>query len=174
MSNNYVVEIYKNSTSNKPPEIKFPEVFQHQKQINEPLIKAANTLFTTSGVLTVHQLFPKELISKLNQAFHGNYGSYFDEREYANALEVGNKRRMLTVDFQKPFNHPNLYGNQFLMYLMRDLLGEDFVLGSFGAVISLPGAKDQHIHRDHPALFPDDSLNLKVPSFCDYSCDPFD
>ena len=165
MSNNYVVEIYKNSNSNKPPAIKFPVNLPQKELVNESLITAATSLFTTSGVLTVDNLFSRSLISDLNRSFSQTYASYFDEREYANALEVGNKRRMLTIDIQHPFNNPELYGNLFLMYLMRELLGPDFVLGSFGAVISLPGSTHQHIHRDHPPLFTDEVLSSKIPSF---------
>lgn len=33
------------------------------------------------------------------------------------------------------------------------MLGQDCILGGFGAVVSLPGASDQHEHRDHTPLF---------------------
>jgi Ser/Thr protein kinase RdoA (MazF antagonist) len=39
------------------------------------------------------------------------------------------------------------------------------VLGSFGAVVALPGAERQHIHRDHPPLFENPDLDAQVPSF---------
>jgi Ser/Thr protein kinase RdoA (MazF antagonist) len=70
---------------------------------------------------------------------------------------------MLTVDFQPPFNHPTVYGNPLLLALMQGILGPDFVLGSFGAVIALPGAEAQHVHRDHPPLF--ETVSAPSPSF---------
>ena len=132
---------------------------------NGTLINAAQDLFKTNGVLLIHELFQKAFIAHLHQAFVTRYQSYFEDKDYADALRVGDKRRMLTLDFQEPFNNPELYGNPFLLHLMKELLGPDFVLGSFGAVIALPGADHQHIHRDHPALFEHEALTLELPSF---------
>lgn len=162
---NLSIQIYKNINSNKPPEISLPDDLPRADLTNPALIKTAKDLFECNGVLLIKQLFSKYLISQLNQAFLAQYQAYFDDQEYADALTVGSKRKMLTIKLQDPFNHPDLYANPLLMDLMRALLGEDFILGSFGAVIALPGADQQHIHQDHPALFDDETLDLKLPSF---------
>ncbi len=159
------IQIYKNTHSNKAPEIKLPINLPKQDLVNGTLIKAAQGLFETNGVLLIHELFQKALIGQLHAAFVARYQPYFEDKDYADALRVGDKRRMLTLDFLAPFNTPDLYGNPFLLHLMKGLLGPDFVLGSFGAVISLPGADHQHIHRDHPALFENEALSLNLPSF---------
>ncbi|NET60013.1 MAG: phosphotransferase [Symploca sp. SIO2E6] len=162
---NFVVQVYKNANSNKAPAINLPTNLPQQELINPELIKAAQGLFAANGVLLINHLFSQELIASLYQSFVDRYQFYFADQNYANVLEVGDKRKMLTIDFQTPFNNPELYGNPFLLYLMRELLGTGFVLGSFGAVISLPGAQHQHIHRDHPPLFEDEELDVKIPSF---------
>jgi len=161
----FTIQVYKNSNSYKAPSIALPDNFPQQESRHPDLIKVAQSLFEASGVLLINNLFSKSLITRLYRSFVETYQPYFEDKEYIDALEVGDKRKMLTIDFKKPFNNPNLYGNLFLMYLMRELLGEGFVLGSFGAVISLPGSKHQHIHRDHPSLFGDEELDLKIPSF---------
>lgn len=160
-----MIRVYKNTHSNKAPTIELSQQLQQQELIHPDLIENARDLFTQNGVLVVKNLFSQDAIAIFYRAFIEGYQSYFEEREYANALKVGDKRIMLTIDFQEPFNNPDLYGNLFLLYLIRELLGEEFVLGSFGVVISLPGAEDQHIHRDHPPLFEDEELDLKIPSF---------
>ena len=162
---NFSIQIYKNINSNKPPEISLPVNLPQSDLINPLLIKTAKDLFAENGVLLIKNLFSQDLITKLNQSFFQQYNAYFEDKDHADALEVGVKRKMLTLNFQAPFNNPNLYGNPLLMYLMKALLGKDFILGSFGAVIALPGAEQQHIHQDHPALFEDEALDLKLPSF---------
>jgi len=162
---NFVVQVYKNANSNKAPTINLPANLPQQELINPELIKTAQGLFEANGVLLINHLFSQDLIASLYQSFVERYKPYFADKYYANALEVGDKRRMLTIDFQEPFNNCELYGNPLLLYLMRELLGSGFVLGSFGAVISLPGAEHQHIHRDHPSLFEDEELDIQIPSF---------
>ncbi|MBE9124866.1 MULTISPECIES: phosphotransferase [unclassified Coleofasciculus] len=161
----FAVKIYKNTHSNKPPAIHLPSNLPHQELMNGELITVAQELFEENGVLVINHLFSKELISQFYQGFVARYQTYFEDQDYDDALKVGDKRQMLTVDFQEPFNHPTVYGNPLLLSLMKGLLGPDFVLGSFGAVISLPGALGQHIHRDHPPLFEDEALTLNLPSF---------
>jgi Ser/Thr protein kinase RdoA (MazF antagonist) len=162
---NFVVQVYKHANSPKPPEIKLPQGLPQQELINPTLIKTAGELFSAHGVLVVKNLFAPEFIANLHQAFVQHYHPYFHDREYAQVLDVGNKRKMLTVDFQAPFNAPELYGNPLMLSLMEKVLGGGFVLGSFGAVIALPGAQTQHFHRDHPALFELEMPDLPLPSF---------
>lgn len=162
---NLSIQFDKNTSSNKPPEISLPVNLPRSDLINPILIKTAQDLFAENGVILINNLFSKELIAELNQSFSEQYNAYFTDKEHEDALDVGVKRKMITVKFQAPFNNPDLYANPLLMYLMKALLGQDFVLGSFGAVIALPGAEQQHIHQDHPALFEDEALDLKLPSF---------
>ncbi len=162
---NFVVQVYKNTNTTKAPAINLPTNLPQKELINPELIKTAQGLFDANGVILINNLFPKDLIASLYQSFVECYKPYFEDKDYANVLEVGDKRKMLTIELKTPFNNPEVYGNPFLLYLMRELLGNGFVLGSFGAVISLPGAKPQHIHRDHPSLFENEELDLQIPSF---------
>lgn len=159
----FAVQVYKNTHTTKPPAIHLPPDLPPQELLNAELITAAQRFFQDSGVLVMHNLFPKALIAEIYDAFVARYHAYFADQDYDEALKVGNKRHMLTVDFQPPFNHPTIYGNPLLLALMQGILGPDFVLGSFGAVIALPGAEAQHIHRDHPPLF--EEMTTPSPSF---------
>jgi len=46
-----------------------------------------------------------------------------------------------------------LYANDKLLPILRALLSDEMILGSVGSVASLPGAGQQHIHRDNPLIF---------------------
>ena len=48
---------------------------------------------------------------------------------------------------------------------MQDALGAECILGSFGAITALPGAEDQHVHRDHPFLFQDEAIDTAMPAY---------
>jgi ectoine hydroxylase-related dioxygenase (phytanoyl-CoA dioxygenase family) len=57
------------------------------------------------------------------------------------------------VDIKGPFNSPQLYANDFILPVLKLVLGDQLILGGFGSVVSLPGALDQHAHRDHPSIY---------------------
>ena len=162
---NYKVEIHKNEASNLIPIIKLPENIPQQELSNPDLIKISQNYFNENGVLQVNNLFSQELINNLYQSFSNKYKKYFDYKEYADSLEVGDKRRMITVDVKDEFNNPDLYANPYLLNLMQKVLGEELILGSYGVVIALPGAEHQHVHRDHPSLFDDETIDVRLPSF---------
>ena len=139
-----VVQIYKNTGSNRAPAIHLPPQLPTPNLANPQLLEAAQMLFQSDGVLVLHQLFNPAFITRLYEAFTAQYQAYFQARPDRDALMVGHKRKMLTLNFRAPFNDPELYANRFLMGVLRGVLGDGFVLGSFGAVIALPGA-------EHPA-----------------------
>lgn len=159
------VTIHKNENSNLIPLIKLPDRLPQQELNNPELIKISENFFNENGVLQINNLFPKESIANLYQAFYHNYRQYFDYKEYTDSLEVGDKRRMITVDVKDEFNDPNFYANSYLLSLMQKVLGEELILGSYGVVIALPGAEHQHVHRDHPSLFSNEVIDVGLPSF---------
>ncbi len=161
----FEVKILQHEQSNRIPVIRLPKQISQQELTNPQLIDIASDSFKENGVLQVDNLFSQKLINNLAQSFNRDYQPYFGDREYANSLEVGDKRRMITIKMKSAFNNSLLYGNHFLLELMQRVLGDDFILGGFEAVIALPGAKAQHIHRDHPPLFDDESIDSKIPSF---------
>ena len=161
----YTVEINKNDTSHLIPSIKLPPNIPLQELSNSELIKISANFFQHNGVLQINNLFSQKLIDNFYQAFCRSYQSYFAPKPCADALEVGDKRRMITVDVAQEFNNPDLYANPYLLNLMQKLLGKDFILGSYGVVIALPGAEHQHVHRDHPSLFDNEAIDTQLPSY---------
>lgn len=159
------VEVQANDRSNKIPLISLPDNMPPQGLINPDLIGLAADFFNRNGVLAIDNLFDSKAIEQLSQYFQTSYSSYFDCGEYADSLEVGDKRRMITIDVKEQFNNPELYANPLLYGLMQRVLGSDFILGSYGVVAALPGAEHQHVHRDHPSLFGDETIDAKIPSF---------
>ena len=125
----------------------------------------ATSLFETYGVLQVDNAFPVEMIERLHDAFIERYTPYFRKHDHPDALRLGDQRYMLTVDLEAPFDDPDLYAAPLVLPIFRQLLGDDCVLGAFTSVISLPGSKNQSLHKDHPALFPSTRWRHRLPNF---------
>jgi hypothetical protein len=117
------------------------------------VLQEAFELFREHGCLLVKGAFEPGYIAQLHRAYLDTYHPYFEDREFADALNVGGKRTQVTVDIKGPFNSPTLYANDFILPLLKLVLGDQLILGGFGSVVSLAGAPDQHAHRDHPNIY---------------------
>ena len=125
----------------------------------------AASMFAANGVLQIDNAFPVEMIERLQEAFFARYTSYFRKDDHPDALRLGDQRYMLTVDMDQDFNNPRLYASPLLLPIVQELLGDDTILGAFTAVISLPGAGKQSLHKDAIALFPATQWQHCLPSF---------
>lgn len=105
------------------------------------------------GCVLLKGVFAQDYMGELHRAFVATYSQYFEDREFDDALKVGPQRIQVTVAIEGPFNSPRLYANNFILPVLKLVLGEHLILGSFGAVVSLPGAPNQHRHRDHPNIY---------------------
>jgi ectoine hydroxylase-related dioxygenase (phytanoyl-CoA dioxygenase family) len=76
---------------------------------------------------------------------------------------AGNRRFQSPLDLSDGFNTPQLYANPFVLPILKAVLGDEMVLGACGAVTSLPGAQEQHVHRDGPPLF-NKAVNRMAPA----------
>lgn len=126
----------------------------------------ATSLFKNYGVLQIDNVFPIAMIQRLQEAFFNRYTDYFRKHDHPDALRLGDQRYMLTIDFEQPFDNPELYASPLILPIFRQLLGDDCVIGAFTAVISLPGAKNQTLHKDTRALFPATQWQHALPNFC--------
>jgi hypothetical protein len=79
------------------------------------------------------------------------------------SLEVGAQRFMIPVPLAGGFANPLIFANPFVVALTREILGDDAILDSFGAIVSLPGADEQVPHRDGPDLF-DAQISALLPA----------
>lgn len=121
--------------------------------------------FLANGFTVVRNAFSPAYIRQLYDSFVRSYGRYCDDKNFEDALPVGHRRTMITVEMKGAFNSPRLYANQRVLPLIAALLG-DAILGELGGVIALPGAEEQHIHRDHYWLFDEnDRINHLMPPY---------
>lgn len=126
----------------------------------------ATELFLLSGALRLEKLLEPGLVQTLHDAYLERYDDYLEGPAPADCLVVGDKRRMIGVHLQPPFDVPQVYAPPALCELLESLLGPGFILLSFGSVSALPGAKAQEPHVDHPPLFDEaESLGAALPCY---------
>lgn len=122
--------------------------------------------FAEVGVMHFEEILPPAHVASLHQAYETEYAAYHRDVLHDDALNVGDRRNMITVGIAGPFNDPLVYANPSVMPVLEALLDYQVRLGSFVAVTSLPGAKDQELHVDMPFLFEDDPRGFQLPPYC--------
>jgi len=146
------------------PTIRFSPDELRSGTIGRAKRRLVSRLFRKYGTLVVENVFSEALMDRLLTDFNERYRSYLDDGRPEDALKVGNKRFMITVDVDGRFNDPSLYAAPLLTPILARLLGDEFIMGSFTAVASMPGAADMRMHKDHPALFDDEELSQSLPT----------
>ncbi len=129
------------------------------------------TALRKHGCLLLHGVFSPEFIATLRDTALARNEPLQRAQNPHETGEVGNRRFMRPLDLAGPFVSPDLLANPFAFPILRAVVGEELVLGVCGTVTSLPGATEQHIHRDCPPLFnkvvnrmvPAHAVNLFVP-----------
>lgn len=118
-----------------------------------PVLRQGAKLFLDQGYLIVRNAFDEEFIQQAHREFLIEYEDYFVDEKFSDALHVGDKRTMISLKFKGVFSSSQFYANPKLLPLIKYLLGSNCIINSLGSVVSLPGAKEQHIHRDHPIIY---------------------
>ena len=121
--------------------------------------------FNRHGAVQLDEVFEPDFIASLQTHFEQKYGRHFHDGHHPHALRTGDKRYMLTLELDEAFGDPEMIASGLLMPFVRSLLGDDCIMTTYTAVISLPGAKDQFMHKDFPPLFEEKGWKLKVPSW---------
>src|SRR5262249_31047389 len=118
-----------------------------------------------AGALILDNIIDTLLLRQARQAFLESYASFLDGHPRDDALRVGGSRLMITVDIEPPFSEPQFFANEWLLQILRPALGQDFVLGAFGVVCSMPSAPRQHCHRDGKVLFGPIGIDRLLPAY---------
>jgi ectoine hydroxylase-related dioxygenase (phytanoyl-CoA dioxygenase family) len=127
-------------------------------------IERASLCFRADGALVIEDVVDSTMIAAARTAFQYAYSRYLDGSKHEDALEVGDRRLLITIRLEPPFDAPQLFANPYLLPILRAALDDGFVLGAFGVVCSLPSAPKQHKHNDGGNLFPQSGLNALLPA----------
>ena len=116
-------------------------------------VQQAYNCLVKNGYAILDHVLPEDKVRDMNLEFNRRYTKYLQNQELEDTRKVGNRRFMVPIDLSGAFGDPLVYAHPFVVAVVRKALDLDAILESFGAVISLPGARAQHIHRDGRLLF---------------------
>lgn len=147
------------------PTIEFTEAEIESGNMTSENFQKAITEYKDAGCLLLKNVFKPGYIKTLNDSFVKKYSQYLKEKDHKDALQVGDKRYMISLKVEVPFNNQKIYANPLVMPIIEGILGDNCILNGYGSVVSLPGAELQNTHYDHPFLFDDDEIDPLVPSY---------
>lgn len=122
-------------------------------------------LFHNHGALWVKNVFSADFVDQLAEAYNERYTTLRVSELKKRYAIVGDHRFMITVDVEAPFDDPALFDNPKLRPVFDELIGKQYLISSFGSVVTFPGADPQPIHFDHPPLFESESDCVGLPPY---------
>ena len=139
-----------------------PDETQSGVLSDEKLAGAIET-YRQHGVLWVEDFVSREFVQQLSEVYAKKYASLDQSELEARFAAVGDRRFMITLDIKGKFNSPALYANPIMMLILGQLLGQHFIVSSFGSVLAFPGAANQPTHFDYPPLYSDEAICAALP-----------
>jgi hypothetical protein len=134
---------------------------------------AAHAAFREHGCVLLRGMFPPAAIEAMHREYLAQFGSLdmaamgieADRPGPNRFFGVGGARCDITLRMTGVFGQPEVFANPRLLKFLAPVLGGDFHLSNFTAVVSHPGAPIQHIHRDLSHLFPDPAIGPNLPVY---------
>jgi ectoine hydroxylase-related dioxygenase (phytanoyl-CoA dioxygenase family) len=126
-------------------------------------LEQASHCMRTEGALVLEDIVDPALILDARETFVQRYNGYLDGQKHDDALQVGDRRLMITVTLEPPFERRELLANRWLLPVLSAAFEDNFLLGAYGVVCSLPAAPRQSIHQDGGDIFPQAALNRLLP-----------
>lgn len=129
----------------------------------EPIALHAANRLAEAGVIVLKDLLPAARVSALGAAYGSQCGTLDHRSTGEHITKVGDKRLMISLKVTGEFAASDIFANRVALSIAAPLLGNDFILGSYVAVTSMPGAEAQNLHADQQGLYDDTALDSSVP-----------
>jgi hypothetical protein len=133
----------------------------------------AHAAFREHGCVLLRGMFRPDAIEAMHREYLARYGTLdmvgmgleADRPPPNRFLGVGGARCDITLRMSGAFGDPDVFANPRLLKFLEPVLGKDFQLSNFTAVVSHPGAPIQHIHRDSGHLFAEPLVGPDLPVY---------
>lgn len=131
---------------------------------NSEQVRQAYECLVKNGYAILDHVLPRETVDALRREFEERYAGRLAGAPGDDTLEIGDRRLLFPLPLAGGFADPLVYAHPVLVALARLALADDAIIEAYGAVVSLPGAERQHVHRDGPALF-DSAISPLLPAY---------
>lgn len=137
-----------------------------EQKMHPNTLKMAKHFFDSRGFLKIDNLFSSSFIETLAEEYEKRLDWSEDRQSLCSGVKVSDKRYIVPIALTGPFSDSTLYANPLLMPLLESILGAKLIVGSMGAITSLPGALEQHIHADYRLLFEESpEFSCSIPTY---------
>ncbi len=123
----------------------------------------ATALLEERGAVCLPQLHDPARIERVAVALH-DYVAGELLTSGGHYYSVGDRRIMIPVPLRTPFVDEELLDPEPLRQLLSPLLGDDYIVQSYGAVLAMPGAAPQQLHRDYSLLY-NPAIGVNLPPY---------
>ena len=125
------------------------------------------------GAVLLRDALPTQLIDALKLDFDVQWSAFTaaEMRDKARlpppnpVLRVGEERYEVVLKIKGAFLQSGIFANDLVCNFLAGALDPGMKLSGFTAVLSFPGAKQQHIHTDGPRLFNDAEPSASLPHY---------
>jgi hypothetical protein len=135
-----------------------------QSPVDPVLPEGCLAKFHREGFLVVPDVFDRHRTAELLENVRREHPEYLGAGLPEDHYEVGDRRFAAPLRFAPPFDCADFIAHPLVVALMDATLGASHVLEAYGVTSSLPGATEQHVHRDGGPLFPDSGLDGLLPA----------
>lgn len=120
------------------------------------------------GALVLRKAIPPEVIRAVNDEFRVRHDVHMapGQKKLFRRFQSDPLRAQVPTAVKGPVADPRFFAPPSVLALARELVGDDFIVGDMGVVISHGGATKQEIHRDSSPLFDGAEMDLDLPMFC--------
>ena len=126
-----------------------------------------------NGAVLLRHALAADLVDTLKHGFDSQWGAFTSEQMRDQArlpfpnpvLRVGEERYEVILKIKHAFLQSGIFANDLICNFLVGVLGPGMKLSGFTAVLSFPGAKQQHIHSDAPRLFNEAGPSASLPSY---------
>jgi len=127
-----------------------------------PSVQASEQLWR-DGVCIVSDIVDQDLMQECLVELQTAHSHFFNADETPEKLFVSEGRFYSALEISGSFARPEVLLPPGVEQVLCECLGPDFVFDSWGIINALPGAGEQHWHRDGGILFPSNPINAMLP-----------
>lgn len=130
-------------------------------------IEDAAAAFRRNGVLAIRDAIPKAAIAAVLEDFRTRHDVHMapGQTKLYRRFQTDPLRAQVPVAIDGPVANPEFFAPPSALALVREVLGDDIVVGELGVVITHPGAGPQELHRDSHFLFGGQDVDVAMPPF---------
>ena len=127
-------------------------------------IEEAISKLWRDGVCMLAEAIDPAILSTGLSALRAARPDFFEPDQAPEKLFVSSGRFFAALEIAGVFGQRSLLLPAAVEQVLSASLGDDFVFDSWGVINALPGAEEQHWHRDGGILFPSNPLEFMLPA----------